>query len=305
MTVTTSSFIADLKPVAKASFNGGGNNYVSLHDKIAEVMNTNDQYEEYVAYSEMPSAVLKPEGQSVEFFDGRQFFTTRIRNATYAIGFNITLEAQRYNKGIINWVAKRSMMLKRSLLEVKDDLVTQIFNRGFNSSYTYGDGKEFFSTAHPDAVGGTYQNKLTTDVDFGEAGLEQALIDLRNMKNFTGLYSQLKAERLMIPTQTMWDSIRILKSDQRPGTANNDINALRYGNILQNDAIINERLTDTDAWFVKTNLPAGEGVIMQISIPDTLDTDSNSDTFSTKFTAHMACGVGVVDPHCYYASTGA
>jgi hypothetical protein len=182
-----------------------------------------------------------------------------------------------------------------------------VLNNGFNSSYTMGsdhDGVELFSTAHPAGpYAGNFQNEPTTPADLTEASLEDMLILIAQATDARGLQIQLQGMKLVVPPELMFVASRILDSELRVDTANNDVNAIKHGNYLSQGFVVNHYLTDSDAWFVKTNCPDGLKCMNRRSMQ--FETDNEFDTENAKFKATERYSAGWSDPRGIYGSPGA
>jgi hypothetical protein len=197
---------------------------------------------------------------------------------------------------------RKATGLAFSVRQTKEILGANVYNRAFNSSYTGGDGKELLATDHPNVAGGTWSNELTTAADLSEASLEQAVIDIAGFENDRGLTIGAKPKSLIIPWQLQFEAHRILKSALRYDTASNDANALRDMGLFK-DVIVNHFLTDTDAWFIRTNVPHGMKYFERRA--DEFGADNDWDTENAKFKASFRASWGWTDPRGLFGSPGA
>jgi phage major head subunit gpT-like protein len=244
---------------------------------------------------------IKPEGAATGYDSARQGFIARYRHDTYTLGFIITkemIEDDQY--GIIG--QKRASALAESMRETKEVVHANVLNRGFNSSYVGADGKELFSTSHPMFSGGTFSNTLAVAADLSEAALEQASIDISSFTDDRGNKKKFMAKRLIVPKELVFEAQRILKTDGRVGTANNDLNALKTLGIIP-EMSVNHYLTDADAWFIKTN--ATDGLKTFERVADSFDDTTDFDTTNLKYMGRMRFVAGWTDPRGAYASPGA
>lgn len=188
------------------------------------------------------------------------------------------------------------------MMKGREQTATQVLNRGFNSTYTGGDGKELFATDHP-TLGADLANEPTVATDLDEAAIEQAHTDISNFKDERGLRMDVRMMKLILPLDLTFDAHRLLASINRVETANNDINAIRDMSLFPDGIVISPYLTDADAWFVKTDVKDGLKFKMRNDI--TLSNDNDFDTDNAKFKAIMRHDVGWSDPRGAYGSPGA
>ena len=222
---------------------------------IFEQNTSSKAFEEDVLLEGFGEASVKAEGASVSYDAASEVWTSRYNHETIALAFAITEEAEE--DGLYGSLAKRyGKALARSMVHTKEIKGANVLNNGFDDSYTGGDGVELFSTAHPTSSG-DQSNELATAADLSETSLEQILINVAGMDDDRGIPIAAMARCLVIPTALQFDAERILNSNLRTATAENDINANRSMGMLPEGVKINQRLTDTDAWFVKTDVPDG------------------------------------------------
>jgi len=187
--------------------------------------------------------------------------------------------------------------------QTKENVGANVLNRGFDSNYPGGDAVELFSTAHTDDVGGTWSNELATPADLSESSLEDMLIQISDAKNGKNLKISIQGNKLIIPTALQFEATRILNSSLRVGTADNDINALRSKGLLPGGIAINHYLTDSDAWFIKTNCPDGLKLYNRVPAQFTQDNDFDTDNAKAKF--YERYSFGWTDPRGCYGTPGA
>ena len=262
-------------------------------------------YEEDVGISGFGLAELVDEGGKTPYDEGKQGFVSRYINRTYRKGFVVTMEAmddaQYGDIGILG--KKKAEALKFSMLQTKEIIGANVYNRAFNSSYVFGDGKPMCSTVHPRTAGGTFSNCAAIPSDLSEASLEQACIDIGALVNDRGLLISVMPATLIVPKELVFEAHRILQSTLQNDTANNAINALRSMNIFPGGAKVNHYLTDPDAWFIRTNCP--EGTKMKNRKDISFGMDNDTDTFNAKFYAFFRCSFGLTDPRGVYGNAGA
>lgn len=225
---------------------------------VFDVSNSNKAYEEDVLMSGLGAAVVKAEGAGVTYDSGQELWTARYTAETIALAFAITEEA--VEDGLYgNLGAKYSKALARSMQHTKEVKGAAILNNGFDTAYTGGDGQPLFSESHPVAVGGTQSNMLSTASDLSETAMESLLIMIRKAKDDRGLPISLNPTRLIVPPEEEYNATRLMKNPNRPETAERDINAARMvrSSFYSTAPAVITRLTDADAWFVKTDCPDG------------------------------------------------
>lgn len=301
MTMNTSSFAKALYPGVNAWWGKAYNEYDVEVTKLFDKFTSKRNYEEDVGLSSFGLAIEKPEGSPVSFDTERQGFTTRYRHVVYALGFVITremLDDDQYDVA----AQRRAQGLAFSMRQTKEIVGANVYNRAFNTSYTFGDGKAILVSDHPNIAGGTQSNILSTASDLSEAALEQASIDISLLKNDRGLQISLKPTDLILPPQLEFEAHRILKSTGRVATANNDANALMDMGKFKN-LVINHYLTDPDAWFIRTNAPHG----MKYFERDGMEfgTDNDWDTENAKFKARERYSFGCTDYRGLFGTPGA
>lgn len=272
--------------------------YTDLFDVFSSDMN----YEEDLELTGFGLAPVKPQGQATQYDTMSQGVVSRYTHLAYSLGFIITHEAiadNLYEKiGM-----QRTGSLAFSMRQTKENVAANVYNRAFNSSYTGGDGKELLATDHPTAGGGTYSNELATAADLSEASLEDIVIQIGQATNARGLKISIKPRSLIIPVNLQFEAARILKSTLQSGTANNDINALRAMGAFPDGVKVNHYLTDTDAWFVRTDVPEGMKLFQREEA--TFKQDGDFDTDNLKYKAYERYSFGWTDPRALYGSPGA
>ena len=245
---------------------------------------------------------VKNEGNPISYDSARQGFTTRYNHIVYALGFVITREI--FDDDQYDVVGKRRAQgLAFSVRQTKEVIGANVLNNAFSASYTGGDGVALISNAHPNVSGGTWSNRPATYADLSEASLEQAYIDIADFRDDRGLRIAVMPNKLIIPRQLTFEAERILKTAQRVGTSNNDINVLKQMGMFPGGIHVNHYLTDADAWFIKTN--AKNGLKYYERNGDEFGMDSDWDTENAKYKARFRCSFGWTDPRGAYASEGA
>ena len=245
--------------------------------------------------------MVKPEGAPITFDSERQAFITRYNHVVYALGFVITREIMDDDQYDV--VGQRKAQgLAYSMRQTKEIVAANTYNRAFNSSFVGGDGKELLATDHPNFAGGTFANELTTAADLSEAALEQACIDIAGFTNDRGLLIAAKPKTLIIPRQLMFEAKRILGTDGQVYSADNTLNAIKAMGMIP-EVVVNHYLTDTDAWFIRTDVPHGMKHFERRA--DAFEMDNDFDTENAKFKATARYSFGWTDPRGLFGSPGA
>jgi hypothetical protein len=299
--INSGSFAKALWPGINKWYGKEYNEYPVEWTKLVDKATSNRAFEEDVGVSSFGLAVVKPEGAPITYDSERQGFITRYSHVVYALGFVVTREM--FEDDLYDIVGERKARgLAFSMRQTKEIVVANLYNRAFNSSYTFGDGKEMIATDHPNVAGGTWSNELATPADISEAALEQASIDIQAFTNDRGLLIAARPKTLIITPSQEFEVKRILGSDGRVNTANNDLNALKTMGIIP-EVVVNHFLTDTDAWFIRTSVPNGPRLFERRA--DEFGMDNDFDTENAKFKASARYSVGVTDPRGVYGSAGA
>lgn len=299
--INSSSFAKALWPGVNAWYGKAYDEYAVEFTKLFDKYTSTKQFEEDVGVSSFGLAITKAEGAPIQYDSERQGFTTRYTHLVYALGFIITREIMEDDQYDVVG-QKKAQGLAFSMRQTKEVIGANVYNRAFSSSYTGGDGVALLSASHPNVAGGTWSNLISTASDLSEAALEQAVIDIAGFTNDRGLKIAVRPQSLVIPWQLAFEANRILKSQGRVGTDNNDINALNSLGLFK-DVIVNHYLTDTDAWFIRTNVPHGMKYFERRA--DAFDMDNDFDTENAKFKASARWSVGWTDARGLYGSAGA
>jgi len=299
--INSGSFAKALWPGVNAWYGRAYDAYPEEYTKLFEKQTSSKAFEEDVGVSSFGLAVQKSEGAPISYDSERQGFITRYQHAVYALGFIITREMMEDDQYDV--IGKRKAEgLAFSMRQTKEVIGANVYNRAFNSAYTGGDGVSLISASHANIKGGTWSNQIATAADISEASLEQACIDIAGFTNDAGLLIAVRPEALVIPRQLIFEAKRILGTDGRVGTDNNDLNAIKtLGSIPS--VITNHFLTDTDAWFIKTNVQNGMKYMERRA--DSFDMDNDWDTENAKFKATARYSFGWTDPRALYGSAGA
>jgi hypothetical protein len=300
--ITSGSFAKALWPGVNKWYGDSYNEKPLVWTRIFEQDTSTKGYEEDVQVVGTGLMPVKAEGSPITYDDRKQGFVQRYTHIHYGLGFVVTEEAIEDDQYMI--VAKgRAQALGRSVRVTQETIAANVLNRAFNSSYTYGDGKELIATDHPNYSGGTFSNELTTAADLSEASLEQLCIQISQATDDRGLRINIMPRSLIVPSDLQFEAHRILKSNLQNDTANNATNALKDMGMFPDGIIVNTFLTDTDAWFVRTDCPNGLKAFMR-KMP-MFAVDNDFDTSNAKFKASFRASWGATDPRGVFGSGGA
>ena len=298
--ITTGSFAKALWPGVNAWYGKSYNEYPVEHDKLFEKFTSRKAWEEDVGVTSFGLAMLKGEGAPVMFDTEQQGFVSRFTHAEYALGFIIT--KNMVEDDLYDVVGQRKAnSLAFSMRQTKETVAANVYNRAFTSTYTGGDGLELLSDAHINVAGGTWANELATAADISEAALEQALIDIAGFTNDRGLKIAVRAKNIIVPKELDFEVNKILKTQYEVGTANNTVNVVRGR--FPGGVVVNHYLTDTDAWFIRTDAPHGMKHFERRA--DSFSMDNDWDTDNAKFKATARYSFGWTDPRGLFGSPGA
>lgn len=292
--ITTGSHPKALWPGVYAWFGAKYDQHSKEYTKLFDQMTSNKKYEELVEQTGFGLAPVKAEGSSTAYDAHAQGVVSRGTNVAYSLGYIVTREEMADN--LYEEVSRqRAASLAFSMAQTRENVGANVYNRAFNSSYTGGDGKELCATDHP-SLAGNQSNELATAADMSEASLEDLTIQIMDAKNSRGLKISLQPKSLIVPTALVYDAQRILKSVQRSGTADNDINALNSLSVIP-EVNVNHYLTDSDAWFIRTNAPSGmcwfDREPVQFSKDEDFDTDNAKAKAYMRFVAFWGDWRGV------------
>jgi len=270
---------------------------VQIFDKMTSDMS----YEEMVQSYGFGLAPIKTQGASAVYDSHSQGFVARFTHVAYSLGYIVTREELADNKyGPTSM--DRAGALAFSMSQTRQNVGANVLNRAFNSSYLGGDAKELLATDHPLALGGAFSNELNPSADFSEASLEDLAIQIMDVVNPRGLKVSIMPKRLIVPTSLSFEAERVLKSTLQNDSANNAINALRSKSVIP-EYVVNHYLTDTDAFFIKTNAPKGLTWFDREAVEFKQDTDFDSDNAKAK--AYMRFVAYWADPRGCFGSQGA
>ena len=300
MAISRNQLVKELEPGLNALFGLEYKQYDNLHTEIYTTESSDRAFEEEVMLSGFGQAKVKPEGSGVEFDKAQETFTARYTHETISLGFAITEEAIEDN--LYDRLASRyTKALARSMAQTKQIKAASPLNNGFGT-FKAGDGKELFATDHP-TVSGTFSNELATPADLNETSLEQAMIDIAGLTDERGLKIAARATKMIIPSALQFTAERLMKSQQRVGTSDNDINALASMGMVPGGYSINHFLTDPDAFFLITDVPNGMKHLERA--PLTTKMEGDFDTGNVRYKARERYVFGVSDPRGIFGSPGA
>ena len=301
MSINRSQLAKELEPGLNALFGLEYATYENQHAEIFDTENSDRAFEEEVMLSGFGAAAVKPEGTSVNFDNATESFTARYSHETVALAFSITEEAVEDN--LYDKISTRyTKALARSMAHTKQVKAANVLNNGFNSSFTGGDGVELFSSAHP-TTSGNQRNELATASDLNETSLEQAMIDIAAFADDRGLKVAAKARKMIIPSALQFTADRLMNSAGRTATSDNDINAIRNMGMIPEGYVVNNYLTDTDAFFIKTDVPNGMKHFQRAPVATSMEGDF--ETGNVKYKARERYSFGFSDWRGMFGSPGA
>ena len=302
MAISRSQLAKELEPGLNALFGLEYDKYDKEHLEIFDVESSDRAFEEEVMLAGFGNAETKSEGAGVNYHTAQEAWTARNNHDTIALAFAITEEAVEDN--LYDKLAGRYVKaLARSMNNAKQIKAANVLNNGFSSSYTGGDGKELLATDHPTVSGGDMRNELSTAADLNETSLEQALVDLADIIDERGLKVAVKATKMIVPSELVFVAERLLQSQLRTGTGDNDVNAVRSSGMVPGGYVVNHYLTDSDAWFLKTDAPNGLKVFERSPMKTSMEGDF--DTGNMRYKARERYSFGWSDPRGIFGSPGA
>lgn len=305
MAISRAQMMKELEPGLNALFGLEYSKYENEHAEIYETENSDRSFEEETKLSGFGAAPVKPEGQAISYDNAQETFTARYNHETVAMGFSITEEAVEDN--LYDALSARyTKALARAMAYTKQVKAAAWLNNGFTATSGVGfagDGVALFSTSHPTVAGGSNANRLATDADLNETSLEQAVIDISEFVDERGLLIAAMPRKLIVPPALMFVATRLLETELRTGTADNDTNALRNNGSIPEGFRVNHYLTDTDAWFLTTDVP--NGMKHFVRTPMATGMDGDFDTGNVRYKARERYSFGVSDPLGIFGSPGA
>jgi hypothetical protein len=277
--------------------------YENQHAEIYTTEASDRAFEEEVMLSGFGAAPTKSEGAAISFDNANEAFTARYNHETVALAFSITEEAIEDN--LYDRLGSRyTRALARSMAHTKQVKAADVLNNAFTAGASAGgDGVSLCSTSHPLTNGGTFANRPSTDADLNETSLEDALISIAGFVDERGLRIALRGTKLIIPRQLQFVAERLMVSNLRVGTADNDVNAIRSMGMLPSGYAVNDFLVDTDAFFILTDTP--RGFLHFERSPLNTQMEADFDTGNMRFKARERYSFGFSDPRCVFGTTGA
>ena len=300
MAISRAQLLKELLPGLNALFGLEYDKYENEHAEIYETETSERSFEEETKLSGFGAAPVKNEGQAIAYDNAQESFTARYTHETVAMGFSITEEAMEDNL-YDSLSARYTKALARAMAYTKQVKAASLLNTGFDT-FTGGDGVTLFSTAHPTVQGVVNRNRPAVDADLNETSLEQAVIDIAAFTDERGLLIAARPRKLIVPPALMFVATRLLQTELRVGTADNDLNALKSNGSIPEGFRTNHYLTDSDAWFIKTDVPNGMKHFVRSPMATSMDGDF--ETGNTRYKARERYSFGTSDPRGMYASPG-
>ena len=303
MAISRAQLAKELEPGLNALFGMEYERYEGQHAEIYDTEASDRAFEEEVMLSGFGAAPVKQEGSGITFDDAQEAYTARYNHETIAMGFSITEEAVEDN--LYDRLASRyTRALARSMAHTKQVKAASVLNNAFTAGASAGgDGKALCATDHPLTSGGTFANEPSTAADLNETSLEDFLISIAGFVDERGMIIALRGMKLIIPRQLQFIAERLLVSNLRVGSADNDVNAVKSMGMLPEGYVVNDFLTDTDAFFIKTDAPNGFKHFERLALATNMDPDF--DTGNMRFKARERYSFGFSDPRCVFGSPGA
>jgi hypothetical protein len=304
MAISRAQLLKELLPGLNALFGLEYQKYGEEHKEIYETETSERSFEEEVKLSGFSAAPVKNEGSAIAYDNAQEAFTARYTHETIALGFSVTEEAIEDN--LYDSLSSRyTKALARAMAYTKQVKAASVLNQGFTGAGnpTYGDGQVLFSTTHPLVSGGVNSNRPTTGADLNETSLEAAVIQIAAWTDERGLLIAAKPRKLIVPPALMFVATRLLETELRVATADNDINAIRNNGSIPEGYAVNHFLTDTNAWFLTTDVPNGLKHFVRTPMQTSMDGDF--DTGNVRYKARERYSFGVSDPLGMFGSPGA
>jgi hypothetical protein len=301
MAISRAQLLKELLPGLNALFGLEYARYGEEHKEIYETETSERSFEEETKLSGFSAAPVKNEGSAMAYDNAQEAWTARYVHETIALGFSLTEEAVEDN--LYDSLANRyTKALARAMAYTKQTKAASVLNNGFNATYTGGDGVSLFSTAHPLISGGTNSNTPAVAADLSETSLEAAVIQIAAWTDERGLLIAARPKKLIIPSALQFVATRILETELRVDTADNTINALKNNGSIPEGYAINHFLTDTDAWFLTTDVPNGMKHFVRTPLSNSMDGDF--DTGNVRYKSRERYSFGWSDPLGMYGSQG-
>ena len=302
MAISRAQLLKELLPGLNALFGLTYKTYEEEHKEVYEIETSERSFEEEVKLSGFNSAPVKSEGSGVAYDNAQEVWSARYTHETIALGFAITEEAMEDNL-YDSLSARYTKALARAMAYTKQVKGAGVLNNAFSGSYLGGDGKSLCATDHPLVSGGTNSNRPTVGADLNETSLEAAVIQIAGWTDERGLLIAARPKKLIIPPALMFVATRILQTELRTATADNDINALKTMSAIPGGFAVNHYLTDTNAWFLMTDVPNGLKHFVRAPLKQAMDGDF--DTGNVRYKARERYSFGWSDPLGIFGSPGA
>jgi hypothetical protein len=302
MAISRAQLLKELLPGLNALFGLEYARYGEEHKEIYETETSERSFEEETKLSGFSAAPVKSEGSAIAYDNAQEAWTARYNHETIALGFSLTEEAVEDNL-YDSLSARYTKALARAMSYTKQVKAANVLNNGFNSNYTGGDNQPLFSSAHPLVTGGTNSNIPSTPADLNETSLENAVIQIAAWTDERGLLIAAKPKKLIIPPALQFVATRLLETELRVGTNDNDVNALKNNGSIPEGYTINHFLTDSNAWFLTTDVPNGMKHFVRSPLANSMDGDF--DTGNVRYKARERYSFGWSDPLGMYGSAGA
>jgi hypothetical protein len=302
MAISRAQLLKELLPGLNALFGLEYATYGQEHKEIYQTETSERSFEEETKLSGFSAAPVKPEGQGIEYDNAQEVYTARYTHETIALGFSITEEAVEDN--LYDSLSTRyTKALARAMAFTKQVKAAAVLNNGFSATFPLGDGQPLFSTQHPLVSGGVNSNTPATPADLNETSLEAAVIQIAAWNDERGLLIAAKPRKLVVPPSLMFVATRLLETELRVSTADNDINALKSNGSIPEGYAVNHFLTDPDAWFLTTDVP--NGMKHFVRTPMSTSMDGDFETGNVRYKARERYSFGVSDPLGMFGSPGA
>ena len=302
MAISRAQLLKELLPGLNALFGLQYATYDQEHKEIYETETSERSFEEETKLSGFSAAPVKNEGSAIAYDNAQEAWTARYNHETIALGFSLTEEAIEDNL-YDSLSARYTKALARAMAYTKQVKAAAVLNNGFSSNYLGGDGVALFSASHPLITGGTNSNIPTTPADLNETSLESAVIQISLWTDERGLLIAAKPKKLVVPSSLQFVATRLLETELRTGTADNDINAIKNNGSIAEGYTVNHFLTDTNAWFLTTDVPNGMKHFVRSPLANSMDGDF--DTGNVRYKSRERYSFGWSDPLGMYGSAGA
>jgi len=301
MAISRAQLLKELLPGLNALFGLEYARYGEQHKEIYDTETSERSFEEETKLSGFSAAPVKNEGSAIAYDNAQEAWTARYNHETIALGFSLTEEAIEDNL-YDSLSARYTKGLARAMAYTKQVKAAATLNNGFSAAYTGGDGVALFSTAHPLVSGGTNGNTPSTQADLNETSLENAVIQIAAWTDERGLLIAAKPKKLVVPPALQFVATRLLETELRVGTNNNDINAIKNNGSIAEGYTVNNFLTDTNAWFLTTDVPNGLKHFVRTPLSNSMDGDF--DTGNVRYKSRERYSFGWSDPLGMYGSSG-